>query len=110
MKILNALAAWVKTHAVLGEVHAERVKQDERFGEQNHPLGTGGEWFKAKATYARADAEYAESLGSLTWRHVLREEFYEMLAEADPAKVRAEALQVAAVAVAVVECIDRAQA
>jgi hypothetical protein len=43
----------------------------------------------------------------VTWAHILTEEFYEALAEADPEKLREELVQVAAVAVAWVECLDR---
>ena len=47
------------------------------------------------------------SRGELTYGAVLLEEVCEAYAEDDPAKVRAELIQVAAVAVAMVEKIDR---
>ena len=47
--------------------------------------------------------------GMLTWRHILAEEFWEVFAndDADPQSQRAELIQVAAVAVAAIEAIDR---
>jgi hypothetical protein len=45
--------------------------------------------------------------GYLDWLHILREEVAEAFAESDPAKLRAELVQVAAVAVNWVEAIDR---
>lgn len=80
---------------VLREVLDERLRQDARWGEQNHdPLG---------------------------WLAILAEEFGEVAAEvtkacvppvgdrdAHLAKLRGELIQTAAVAVAFVECLDRA--
>ena len=48
--------------------------------------------------------------GEGTWADILREEYFEALAETDPARLRVELIQVAAVAVAWVEAIDRAEA
>lgn len=56
---------------------------------------------------AREIAALAAEHGGLTWRHILAEEMFEALAESDPAKLRAELVQVAAVAVQWVEAIDR---
>jgi hypothetical protein len=100
---------------VLDEVAAERARQDFVFSEQNHEDGTGP-WVKNpdrmsnmedQRDIARADCQEAAKDGSLTWMLILREEFYEAFAEADPAALRAELIQVAAVAVAWVEAIDR---
>ncbi len=59
------------------------------------------------ANGARAHAERAAKGGYLTWAHILTEEFYEAMAEEDQARLRAELIQVAAVAVAWIEQIDR---
>lgn len=48
--------------------------------------------------------------GRGTWRDILAEEFNEALAESDPDRLRAELVQVAAVAVNWVEAIDRREA
>jgi hypothetical protein len=45
--------------------------------------------------------------GTTTWKHILREEFLEAMAEEDPEQLREELVQVAAVAVAWIEAIDR---
>lgn len=97
------------TEAILSDVQLERVKQDALWGEQNHPDGTGSA-FAHEAEVAKADTERASRNGTLTWRHILWEEVAEALAESDLAKLRAELIQVAAVAVAQVEHIDRRQA
>jgi hypothetical protein len=95
------------TSLVMSEVAAERVRQDIKWGEQNHPDGTGGGRSAAAAAGARMACKVAARDGSMTWRDVMREEVAEAFAETDPAKLRAELLQVAAVAAAWVEAIDR---
>lgn len=93
--------------AVLAEVQAERERQDARWGPQNHPNGTGMHFLKAGAENARRECEAAFDAGRGTWRHVLYEEVHEALAEKDPAALRAELVQVAAVAAAWIAAIDR---
>lgn len=89
----------------LRQIAAERLLQDAKWGEQNHPDGTGGN--KVTADLARLVCQQAAADGRLTWRQVLDEEVQEAFAERDPARLRAELVQVAAVAVAWVESIDR---
>jgi hypothetical protein len=91
---------------VLREVAAERVRQDAKWGEQNHPDGTDPVW-AGTANLCREKADRYAKDGDLTWLHILREEVYEALAETDPAKLRVELVQVAAVAVNWIEAIDR---
>lgn len=93
--------------AILGEIAAERTAQDRRWGEQNHPDGTGGARIRGKAERARARCQQLAADGAVTWRVILREEVYEAFAEHDPARLRAELVQVAAVAACWVEAIDR---
>ncbi|MEV5770115.1 hypothetical protein AB0L49_02425 [Streptomyces antimycoticus] len=117
------------TRSVLDEVHAERCRQNEKWGEQNHPdVDPRDIPYVTHSYYAsRADiwrqvneerTKPSRSLGRCTghpegphphtaWDGVLLEEAYEALAEEDPARLRAELIQVAAVAVAWVEAIDR---
>lgn len=101
---------------VLAEVQAERERQDTKWGEQNHPDGTGprtaaivGMLCHADeaATYGRAACQAAARKGETTWRLVLAEKVLEALAESDPALLRAELIQVAAVATAWAAAIDR---
>jgi hypothetical protein len=96
--------------SVLSEVAAERVRQDAKWGEQNHPDGTGMNYQRALAEEERRTCQAAFRNGRGTWRHVLAEEFFEAMAEKDPAALRAELVQVAAVAAAWIEAIDRRQA
>ena len=108
---------------VLCEIAAERERQDAKWGEQNHPDGTGcytvrsgpealrddtiGYVRSCRAEDAKASVEEAVRDRRLTYRHILGEEWREAQAEHDPARLRAELVQVAAVAVAWVEKIDR---
>lgn len=93
--------------SVTREILRERSAQDARFGEQNHPDGTGGDYDRAKADIARGICDANTRKGTLTWKHILEEEVYEAFAEEDPALLRAELVQVSAVAAAWVEAIDR---
>ncbi len=114
---------------VLDEIHAERCRQNEKWGEQNHPdvdprdipYVTHGYYASRADIWRQVNEERAKpsrSLGRCTghpegphthtaWDGVLLEEVYEALAEEDPARLRAELIQVAAVAVAWVEAINR---
>ena len=110
---------------VLEEVSQERARQDTKWGEQNHPNGTGDDvallhgrplpkphahvavTMGTLAYLARDVTDQAANLGTVTWADILLEEVAEGLAEADPSRLRAELIQVAAVAVAWVEKIDR---
>lgn len=91
---------------VVNEVLEERARQDQKWGEQHHPDGTGGPTSVRLAQSSREFCNQAAALGRLEWRHILREEYREAMAEADPAKLREELIQVAAVCVAWVEDID----
>lgn len=97
----------ITTDRVLADVLAERIRQDEKWGEQNHPDGTGQYPEALAADVARMACQNAAEGGHLDWLHILREEVAEAFAEADPARLRTELIQVAAVAVAWAEAIDR---
>lgn len=72
---------------------AERVRQDQKWGEQNHPPI---EWL---AILSEEVGELAKEVNEQHWR-----ERPDSLM-----KLRAELVQVAAVAVAWLECLDRAK-
>lgn len=95
------------TDRALSDVRAERAAQDERWGPQHHPDGTARPRDLAAADVQRQATDDAAATGALTWRDILSEEVAEAFAEADPDELRAELVQVAAVAVAWVEDIDR---
>ncbi|MEV7011673.1 hypothetical protein [Streptosporangium sp. NPDC051022] len=114
----DALTVDVYLGAATDEEHklrAELARQDEKFGEQNHPDGTGEAFTNEFGTiigpylakvHQRLCLEAADN-GTLTWRHILLEEVYEALAETDPERLKAELLQVAAVAMQWRRAIDR---
>lgn len=104
--------------AVLEQVRDERYEQDAVWGEQSYPDGTGPDvrapWLVAQnptlgmlADSARTACGLAFANGQGTWAHILREEFYEALAAPGVLELREELVQVAAVAVAWCEAIDR---
>mgnify|MGYP001809808410 CR=1 FL=1 len=113
---------------VLGDVVAERDRQDAKWGQQNHPDGTGrahrpldaiasqSSYFHATNRFGDADdlaaaakraTDVAAGDGRVTWADILLEEVFEALAESDPVELRAELIQVAAVATQWAEAIDR---
>jgi hypothetical protein len=92
---------------ILGEIQAERDRQDERWGEQNHPDGTGSPVQQDIARMCRQACQEAAARGEVTWRLISDEEHAEAMAESDPLKLRAELIQDAAVKVAWIAAIDR---
>lgn len=103
---------WAQTDDVLHEVHAERERQHGIFGDQDlpdtaqysHPRST--EYATTADTWKANNASRILN-DRLAWDGLLLEEVYEALAESDPAALRTELIQVAALAVAWVEAIDR---
>lgn len=95
------------TDAALQAVELEREAQDARWGEQNHPDGTGTPSSAAMAYDTAVDCGEAFAQGRGTWRHLLNVEVREAFAEDDPEKLQAELIQVAAVALAWHESIAR---
>lgn len=107
--------------SVLSDIVNERYRQDAKWGERNHPDGTGPEvsWGLDDPGYAAEDATTfrqitqdcaAGKLGPdhpLTWLNIALEEIAEAFAEEDSVKLRAELVQCAAVFTAWAEAIDR---
>lgn len=95
---------------VLGDITAEREAQHTLWGVQHHiPDGTGPQW-TSLADQARRECEHASKTGRLSWRHLLVEEVAEALAEDEPARLRRELVQVAAVAVQWIQALDHRNA
>lgn len=90
--------------SVLDDVRAELARAKAKFPDQHLPDGTEADVFaKVAAENVRALCQrYAEE-GRVTWWHILREEVCEVNAESEWWKLRAELLQVAAVAIRWVE-------
>jgi hypothetical protein len=114
--------------AVLTEIADERARQDAKWGEQNHPLislGLDGihrrrpfdaairtaTWYDVPtATQARSACQANGPAEDDNWAAILLEEFCEFLEAAamrDEATARRELVQVAAVAAAAIEAMDR---
>ena len=110
---------------IMNEVFEERKRQDIKWGEQNHPLADPtilSTWNHRDSSakdllwkYELPTADRAKWLcdnaarkGEVTFAHILTEELCESIeASNDPQEMRKELIQLAAVAVQVVEYIDR---
>lgn len=99
----------------IAEIVHERAQQDAKWGVQNHPdLPKGivshpcAFFGLPTADAAREHCEDAFKRGAGSYAHIFVEEVCEAIEDAhDPAKLRAELVQVAAVAAAWIEKIDR---
>lgn len=114
----------VSSVRVLVEVHAERRRQNEKWGRQSHPDDDPRGWWFQDPGLAAAErrcrhfeipgegrakslCEKAAAEGTCTWPHILIEEVSEAIAAAhNPLELRGELIQVAAVATQWVEDID----
>jgi len=89
-------------------VDAERQAQLQQWGDQHHADGTGAEHYVAMADEAREDVQrFVAQHSGPEWALILLEEVYEALAESDPAKLRTELIQTAAVIAAWISDLDR---
>lgn len=101
---------YLKVLTLAGEVAQERNRQEDKWGQQHHPDGTGSQYV-AIADRARGYTDQAALEGACTWRDILLEEVYKALAEHDdPAALRKELLESAAVIFAWIEDIDGREA
>lgn len=87
--MVKILQDHVRQNSVIQEIRTERKRQDDKWGEQDHKPSI---WM----------AILGEEFGELC-QEALRFDFGDVKDE----NLRAEAIQVAAVALALVECIDR---
>jgi uncharacterized protein YdbL (DUF1318 family) len=95
---------------IANEIAAEREAQVEQWGQQDHPSSQSeldAKRAEKNANHWKGVNDTRVQAGTLTWDGILLEEVWEALAEQDPAARRAELIQVAAVAAAEVEAIDR---
>lgn len=79
------------------EVWAECDRQWAKWGDQRHPDGTDRIYFAPRANQYRDSAQASAELGEVTWTDILLEEAFEAFAEEQPAPLRAELVQSAAV-------------
>lgn len=98
-------------NGVLGEVYEERRRQLQKWGVQDHPMGTGAEvmlWNYEVQDLLKFVTDFNDENDNPFWGTILLEEVLEALAEPEESpNLRRELLQVAAVAVAAVEDLDR---
>lgn len=99
---------------VLREVADERRRQEEKWGEQNHPDVLPGwhvdDFGIPTQEQAKRVTDVRAERGTLAYADILIEELCEAVeaaCEGDKGELRAELIQVAAVAVAWVEKLDR---
>jgi hypothetical protein len=103
---------------IFEEIRAERKRQDEKFGEQNHPmLGVYLDMFSdCKRKQFPSTAALKNALersrkriktDMFGWLDILFEEVCEAFLETEPEKQREEMIQVAVVAVEIIEYLDR---
>lgn len=107
------------TQPVLNEVLAERVRQDDKWGEQNWPsfpewatnTSTRAHWFGVPTeANAKLVTETRFRRREGTYADIFVEEVAEAIGALDEDHLREELVQVAAVAVAWIEAIDRRKA
>lgn len=90
------------------EVLAERAKQDTKWGEQNHDsVHKGATGLIANAKQARAFCDRMFMEKTMAWEDIAVEELAEAIDAKNDAERRGELVQLAAVVVAWIECIDR---
>ncbi len=110
---------------VAADVRAERGRQNAKWGEQNHPDGTGPEVTPLRelsrrlgvalsiapaddlAAAATDTTDVQAEAGTVTWLDITLEEVFEAMAESDPRKLRTELVQASAVMQQWAEAIDR---
>ena len=92
---------------IFDEIRAERKRQNELWGEQNHPMLDIPFHSADIAIRANTYKGVNDSGKHTCWFAILQEEVYEAFSEIDPAKQRQEMIEVAAVAVQIIECLDR---
>jgi len=95
---------------IYDEIKAERKRQDEKWGVQDLPMVDKS--FNYQDTmemldHVREINGISFAYGNGSWYYILKEEIYEAFVESDPERQREEMIQVAAVAVAIIECLDR---
>lgn len=137
-ELASRILAAVATHmgqelgpdaGILGEIVAERSRQDAKWGQQDHPAidhrdipdvthhhyGHRADLWKSynaeRAIGVEPGSRCPRNIDGphkhTAWDGVLLEEVYEALGEADPDRMRAELVQVAATTVAWIAAIDR---
>ncbi len=100
---------WAANQTVLADIVDERIAQDRKYGNsRDYADGTAGEEAVEIVAFLRGMCANSGGFDNPdTWAKILGEEVAEAFGETDPAAIRRELVQVAAVATAWVEAIDR---
>jgi hypothetical protein len=85
--------------------HGKQYEQEEKWGEQNRRMLFNPHEFIS--TWLETFREDNENKSSTTWFSILMEEVCEAFAETDMEKQREEMVQIADVAVQIIEYLDR---
>jgi len=94
--------------SILSEVAAEHDRAIALYPDSvSLPDGTGAGMYHHQLAIARLAYDRAKREGRLTHAHILEEEFLEAMCETDSAKLRAELVQLAAMAIKQIADIDR---
>jgi hypothetical protein len=107
-----------KLFRIFAEINREHKRQDEKWGEQNHPMrGLGDDNIIRRGTILYPEDStlkntlstfrYRNETKKAGWFDILQEEICEAFLEVEPEKQREEMIQVAAVAVQIIEYLDR---
>lgn len=100
-----------KQFVVIDDILKERSRQDELWGEQNHnDINVSIKVAESCLELERLSNKLSVQRGQLTWRHILGEETaeaYLAAAQGNEEALREELVQVAAVAIAWIEALDR---
>jgi hypothetical protein len=96
-----------KLYRIFSEISRERKRQDEKRGEQNHPMLSAYEDLESIRARLHEFRALNEDKDYRCWLTILQEEIGEAFAETDPEKQREKMVQVAAVAVQIIEYLDR---
>jgi len=103
---------------IVAELVEARKHSDEKHGALGQPPppghqapltykdGTGGQTYREMCKIAKSNCDLAHAVHSQQWALVLTEEVMEAFAEEDPAKLRAELIQVATVCIKWIQAID----
>lgn len=107
------------TNKILEQILEERVRQDNKWGEQNHPIldqviinseakRMCEEFEIPSENRAKYLCEINHGRGTGTYMHILIEEISEVASSGkDIVKMRQELIQTAAVVIAMIESLDR---
>jgi hypothetical protein len=106
-KSLPSEGMGIKQYKIFKTIAEERKRQNEKWGEQNHPMldvpFTTEGMLQGQCTYKQLN----DSMKDCCWFTILMEEIYESFSETDPAKQREEMVQVGAVVEQIIEYLER---